>query len=78
MQLARLEIAKRIRLARQNAKLTQEELATRLGRQQSFVSKIESGEKQADFIDVLLIARVLSLPVEAFIPPEFRGKADQS
>lgn len=40
--------------------LTQETLARRLGKPQSFVSKYERGERRLDFVEVVEIARVLS------------------
>ncbi|MGG5890690.1 helix-turn-helix domain-containing protein [Falsiroseomonas sp. HC035] len=42
------------------AGLTQVELATRLGRPQSFVSKYETGERRLDVVEFLEIAEALS------------------
>jgi transcriptional regulator with XRE-family HTH domain len=53
--------------ARQTAGLTQVELAVRLDRPQSFVSKIERGERRLDVIEFLEVARVLQLDVVAFL-----------
>lgn len=39
--------------ARQDANLTQVDLATRLGRPQSYVSKYESGERRLDVVEFL-------------------------
>jgi len=44
-------------MARKNAGVTQAELARKLGRPQSFVSKIESGERRIDVIEFLQIAK---------------------
>lgn len=74
VRLVHLEIARRIRAARIRADLTQGELATRVGRPQSFISKLETGEKQASFVDVLLIARALSVSIASFVPPEIKLK----
>jgi transcriptional regulator with XRE-family HTH domain len=41
--------------------IRQTDLAGRLGRPQSFVSKYESGERRLDFLDVRDICRVLGL-----------------
>jgi transcriptional regulator with XRE-family HTH domain len=46
---------------RQAQSLTQVELAERLGRPQSFVSKYERGERRLDFVEVLEIAEALNV-----------------
>jgi transcriptional regulator with XRE-family HTH domain len=45
--------------ARHARSITQSELAARLGRPQSFVSKYERGERRLDFVEVLEITRAL-------------------
>ena len=45
--------------ARRDAGLTQVELATRLGRPQSFVSKVERGERRVDVVEFCEIAEAL-------------------
>lgn len=45
--------------ARRAAGLTQEEIAGRLGRPQSFVAKYEGGERRIDVIEFAAIARAL-------------------
>lgn len=47
--------------ARKNAKMTQTELATRLGRHQSFVAKYELGERRVDVVEFVAVARALDL-----------------
>ncbi len=52
--------------AREKAGLTQQQLADRLGRPQSFVAKYEGGERRIDLIEFLTIANALELdPVRA-------------
>lgn len=46
--------------ARKKAGLTQQSLAERLGRHQSFVAKVEGGERRLDVIEFVAIARALS------------------
>lgn len=45
--------------ARKKAGLTQQELAKRLKRPQSFVAKIEAGERRVDVIEFITIAEAL-------------------
>ena len=53
--------------ARRRTNLTQDELAARLGKPQSFVSALEAGKRRVDVIEFLLIVRTLGAdPVEIF------------
>lgn len=45
--------------ARQKARLTQYAVAKRLGRPQSFVAKIEGGERRLDVIEFIKFARAV-------------------
>jgi transcriptional regulator with XRE-family HTH domain len=47
--------------AREKAGFTQQQLADRLGRPQSFVAKYEGGERRIDLIEFLTIANALEL-----------------
>jgi ribosome-binding protein aMBF1 (putative translation factor) len=53
--------------ARKTAGLTQVELSAQLERPQSFVSKVERGERRLDVIEFLEMARILRLDVVAFL-----------
>jgi len=53
--------------ARREAKVRQTDLADRLGKPQSFVSKNERGERRLDFIEFIAIAEVINLDVHGFI-----------
>lgn len=53
--------------ARKAAGLTQVALAEQLERPQSFVSKVERGERRLDVVEFLEVARVLRLDVVAFL-----------
>ena len=57
----------KLRKARKAAKLTQEEVAQRLRQPQSFVSKMESGERRLDAVELKAIARIYGKPVDFFI-----------
>jgi transcriptional regulator with XRE-family HTH domain len=45
--------------ARKDADLTQVEVASRLGRPQSFVSKYENGERRLDVVEFLDVAKAI-------------------
>lgn len=45
--------------ARDRAGLTQQKLAKRLGKHQSFVAKYEGGERRIDVVEFVMIARAL-------------------
>jgi transcriptional regulator with XRE-family HTH domain len=62
------EFLRRLRDARRQAGLTQAEVATRLGKPQSFVSKVESGERRLDFVEVCALSEVYGVPLEFFKP----------
>ena len=47
--------------ARQSKGLTQTEIAARLGKPQSFVSKYESGERRLDVVEFIEVCQVLSI-----------------
>jgi len=47
--------------ARQASGLTQQELARRLGRPQSFVAKFEGGERRLDLVELLRITDLLGI-----------------
>lgn len=53
--------------ARKIAHMTQTELAVRLGRKQSYVSKFERGERRLDIVEFLEIAEILGIDVLRFI-----------
>lgn len=47
--------------ARRKAGLTQHEVAERLGRPQSFVAKVEGGERRLDVIEFIELTRALGV-----------------
>ena len=53
--------------ARRRANVTQQELAARLGKPQSFVSEYERGQRRVDVVELLVISRALGVdPLELF------------
>ncbi|GAC65293.1 hypothetical protein ET1_15_01010 [Edwardsiella tarda ATCC 15947 = NBRC 105688] len=56
-----------LKVRRIELKITQAQLAQVLGKPQSFVSKIESGERRLDIIEFVHIARQLSLDLNTVL-----------
>ena len=56
-----------LRESRQGANLSQIQLATLLGQSQSFVSKIEIGERRIDIIQLRTICNVLGTSLPDFV-----------
>ena len=55
-----------LRKIRTEAGIRQADLAERLGRPQSFVSKYESGERRLDVIELWEVCRALEVPLVDF------------
>ena len=53
--------------ARENAGLTQVNIAERLGKPQSFISKYERGERRLDFAEFIELADMLEIDIEDFV-----------
>ncbi len=56
----------RLRRAREDAGLTQVQVAKRLGRPQTWLSKCELGERRVDFVELEDLAAVYGKPLEWF------------
>jgi len=56
-----------LRALRKKRGLTQVELAQKLGRPQSFVSKYESGERRLDILELQDICKACEVLIEKFI-----------
>ena len=56
-----------LRQLRSNAGLTQAELAARLHRDQTFVSKYESGERRLDILELRAVCRATDMDFVEFI-----------
>jgi transcriptional regulator with XRE-family HTH domain len=57
----------KLKQARVEAALTQVEVANRIKRPQSFVSKIESGERRIDVVELSELAGVYRKPLDFFL-----------
>ena len=56
-----------LRAARREAGMRQVDLADRLRRPQSYVSKYESGERRLDLLELRQICKALDISLEAFV-----------
>jgi transcriptional regulator with XRE-family HTH domain len=61
------ELLRMLIAARDEADLTQEKLAARLGRHQSFVAKYEGGERRLDVIEFVHICRAIGISPDRLI-----------
>ncbi|MBL1292262.1 MAG: helix-turn-helix transcriptional regulator [Thiotrichales bacterium] len=59
-------LRKTIKEIRQKAGLTQKELAGKMGKYQSYVSKYESGERRLDYVELIEVLDACSLNINAF------------
>lgn len=57
---------RKLRAAREEAGLTQAQVAQALGKAQSFLSKIESGERRLDFIELQELCQLYGKPLSYF------------
>ena len=70
MQLVRdrkKKLRERLKAARLDLQLRQVEVAESLRRPQSYVAKVESGERSLDFIEVLDYCKVVQLDVVSLV-----------
>ena len=61
------ELLRLLKETRRSAKVTQVELAEKLGQSQSFVSKCERGERRLDVIQLRTLCHVLGTSLPAFV-----------
>lgn len=59
---------KKLRQARADSGLTQVQVAKRLKKPQSFVSKTESGERRLDLVETAVLAKLYGKPLSYFEP----------
>lgn len=58
----------RLRSARLEAALIQDEVARQIKKPQSYVSKCESGERRVDVIELEQFAKLYDKPISFFLP----------
>lgn len=60
-------VGERLAAARRQTSVTQQELAGRLGKPQSFVSEYERGQRRVDVLEFLVISQTLGInPLDLF------------
>lgn len=67
-----LELVARLRAAREHLRVTQAELGARLFRPQSYVAKIEAGERRVDLVETLRLCDALGIALDDVVPGELR------
>jgi len=60
-------VVDKLKKARQKAGLKQEEVASKLKKPQSFISKIESGERRVDVAELKQLAKIYKKDIRFFI-----------
>lgn len=56
-----------VRKAREDAGLRQEDVAQKLDKPQSYISKIERGERRVDVVELKAFARLYKKPLDYFV-----------
>ncbi len=61
------ELLQKLKKARQSSGLSQVEVAKKLEKPQSFVSKIESGERRVDIVELKQISKIYKKDLKFFV-----------
>ncbi len=61
------DIIERLKTARIEVGLSQQDVADKLGKPQSYISKIESGERRLDVAEMKKIAQIYKKPADYFL-----------
>ncbi len=67
-----LEIIARLRSARKGIGMSQSDLGRRIGKPQSYISKIENCERRIDLVEALTLCNALEITLETIVPTELR------
>lgn len=57
---------RKLQKARGDTKLTQRQVAEKIGKLPSYVAKIETGERRVDFIELQVLAKLYKKPLAFF------------
>lgn len=66
-----------LKRARERRGITQIELAKRLGNAQTFVSKVERGERRLDVVELIEFCEALEVPLEPWLKDYMRRRIEQ-
>ena len=61
------KVIERLKEARLSAGLKQEDVALKLGKPQSYVSKIERGERRVDIAEIKILAKIYQKTMDFFV-----------
>ena len=61
-------ILQKLKKARKKSGLTQTEIAKKLGKPQSFISKIENGERRLDIIELKKMLKLYKIDIKDILP----------
>ena len=67
-----LEVIIRLRQFRKSIGMTQSELSRRIGKPQSYVSKVEKCERRIDLVEALTLCNALGIKLETIVPTELK------
>ena len=67
-----VETVSKLRMARERLGVSQADLSKRLGKPQSYISKIEIRERRIDLIETLDLCLALGIRIDAIVPLEFK------
>ena len=65
--MSKTRLVQLLREVRRDAKLSQMEVAARIGVTQSYVSKYESGELRLDLLEIEKLCKAVGIPLRTFI-----------
>jgi transcriptional regulator with XRE-family HTH domain len=71
-----LEVAARLRAARRSLGLSQADLARRLGKPQSYVSKVERCGRRVDVVETIMLCEALGVTLDHILPLDLQGRAN--
>jgi len=67
-------ITGKLKQARKESGLRQQEIADRIGKYESYLSKIEHGDRRIDILELVELARIYRKKLEYFIPSKSKAK----